>query len=428
MKVKFVFIFLYLIIFPSLNVIGISLITTSNATLTTPQLSVPDYGTSNYNISQSVLYQVELNFSMIHTQNPTQEYYFKAARLDNRQPNASLTPFTPPYQESKIIGNTITGWDFIEQGSIDKFNNTYDLFNSTLGNSGTITLYQKYNITLNEIYFNEINNGDIGSYNPGDEIHTLYNVTEEFYEADNPTLVALSNNIVNSENNTVEKARKIFNWIVSNIDYQEQDLEIGALEAYNQRTGDCSDISDLMITLLRIQSIPARKITGFVISNYPSHRPVVGDKYVFDTSYDGSTQTASHTNKILGHAWLEYYIPQIGWIACDPTWGQGYFNRIDFLRFNVNVGAWFHLPGASPGFDYVSEFPFWPSPVCSDHSAYDWEYTIEITVLETDLFPLPETPIFVTVFIMVGFFAIISLMFLLRSKRHKKLLSQSEQF
>lgn len=428
MKTKYIFVFFYLLIFPLINSIGISFITSSSAALAHPQLSTPDYGVSNYNVSQSVQYEVEINYTITHTKPGSQTYYFKAARLDNRQPNSTLTPYCPPYQEVKDFENSIiiTGLGVIEEGHVDKFNNTYDLFNSTLFNSETITLNQQYNITLNEIYFDDVQDEDIGTYNPGDQIHALYNVTDVFYECNDSTLIALSNNIVNNENNTVKKARKIFNWIVSNIDYEEQDEEIGALAAYHQRRGDCSDISDLMITLLRIQSIPARKVTGFIISNNPSYRPTVGDKYIFDLNYNGLTQTASSTNEILGHAWLEYFVPQIGWIACDPTWGQGYFNRIDFLRFNLNIGAWFFLPGATPPYNYISEFPIHPAPVCSDHSAYNWQYSIEITVLGTNLNPLAGFPIITTVFIIVGVFALISLMFLLRRKRNKKLIEKYE--
>jgi len=430
MKTKYTFVFFYILIFPLNNSLGLSFITHSTSTLAYPQLSTPDYGVSNFNISQSVQYEVEINYTFTQIKPGSQTYYFKVARMDNRQPNSTLTPYCPPYQEVKDFENSIniTGLGVIEEGYVDKFNNTYDLFNSTLFHSNTITLNQQYNITLNEIYFNEINDEDIGIYNPGDEIHALFNVTEKYYECNNPTLIALSNNIVGTETNTVEKARKIFNWIGSNIDYQVQDEEIGALEAYNQRKGDCTDISDLMITLLRIQSIPARKVTGFVISNNPAYRPTVGDKYLFDLNYNGLTQTASSTNEILGHAWMEYFVPDVGWIACDPTWGQGYFNRIDFLRFSFNVGAWFFLPGATPPYNYISEFPIHPSPVCSNHSAYNCQYSIEITVLGTNLNPLREFPIFVTVLMIVGFFAIISLMFLLRSRRHKKQLEQYAQY
>jgi hypothetical protein len=422
MKRHIIFVFLYLLIFPSINSIGISLILDNNSITPYPQLSTPDYGISNFVISQNVTYQVEMNFTLTHTKAGSQFYIFKVARLDDRQPNSTLTPYCPPYQELEYFESSIKGWDVIEEAVVDKFNNTYDLFNSTLILSDKLTVNYKYNITLNDIYFSDIDIGDIGVYNPSDKIHALYNVTEEFYECDNSELIALSNSIVGTLINPVDKARAIFDWIASNIDYEEQDVEIGAYEAYNQRKGDCSDIADLMITLLRIQSIPARKVTGFVISKNPSHRPTMGNQYFFDLNYTGATGTTSFINKILGHAWIEYFIPSIGWIACDPTWIKGYFNGIDFLRFNVNVGAWFFLPGVTPPDNYASEFPIFPFPICNDHTAYDFQYSIEITVLETNLRPPAVPPIYFIIFTMLGLFAITTLIFLFQRRSAKKLI------
>jgi len=420
MKAKVSFVLLYLFIFPSINSMGIAFLAPTNTTFTYPLLTSPTDGVSNYNITESVKYEVVINFSMTHNKILPQYYCFKVARLNDRQPNSVITQYCPPYQETQLLYNSTTGWDDIKFEHLDKFNNTYDLFNTTLNIDETLTLDQKYNITLNAIRFDDIQDEDIGTYNPGDKIHSLYNITEIFYECHNPTLVTLSNSIVNPLDNPVEKAGDIFNWIINNIDYQAQINEIGALEAYNQRKGDCSDFSDLMITLLRIQSIPARKVTGFLITNNPSHNPKVGNKYIFDLNYDGATKSASSTNEILGHAWVEYYIPDIGWIACDPTWGEGYFNRIDIFRFNLNIGAWFFLPGATPPYDYTSEFPINPSPICGDHEAYDWQYSIEITVLETDLTPPTSFPIFAVIFIVVGLAVILLAIILLLRRGSKK--------
>jgi hypothetical protein len=361
-----------------------------------------DEGVSHYEIIQSVKYQVDINYTFTHNRIAPQTYYFKVPRLNDRQPNSSISQYTPPYQESELMYNSINGWDVIEKGKLDKFNNTYDLLNATLSRAETITISQCYNVTLNEIDFENINDIDIGTYTPGDSIHDLYNVTEKFYNCSNPTLISLSNSIVNPADNPAEKASALFNWVTTNIDYQEQNQELGAFEAYNQGVGDCSDYSDLLITLLRIQGIPARKITGFLITNVANHLPKVGSIYSFDLNYQGATQTISSTNEILGHAWVEYYIPDIGWIVCDPTWGNGYFNHIDFLRFNLNIGAWFFMPGATPPNNYISEFPINPSPVASDHSAYSYEYSIEITVLGSNFIPESPFPMMVVIFIAVG--------------------------
>ncbi|MFX1463545.1 MAG: hypothetical protein ACFFBF_10955, partial [Promethearchaeota archaeon] len=93
---------------------------------------------------------------------------------------------------------------------------------------------------------------------------------------------------------------------------------------------------------------------------------------------------------------------------------------IDYLRFNLNIGAWFFLPGATPPNNYISEFPINPSPVCADHTAYNWQYSIEITVLETNLAPSPLFPIFVVIFIAVGLAVILIVVILLVRKGRKK--------
>ena len=408
----------------SLNYISRILLLTSLLFSTIIIIPVNSYGTSidngvsKYNINRNVKYQVEINYTLTHNRIAPQTYYFKVARLIDRQPNSTLTQFTPPFQESKLLYNSIAGADTIIEGQLDKFNNTYDLFTTSLSRDETLTISQSYNITLNDISFENINDIDIGSYSPGDEIHNLYNVTEKYYNSTNPSLISLSNNIVTLTDNPVEKARDLFNWIVSNINYEVQNEEIGAFEAYSQRVGDCSDYSDLFITLLRIQGIPARKISGFLISNNPSQQLKIGNQYIFDLNFNGASQTVSSNNEILGHAWVEYYVPDIGWIASDPTWGSGYFNHIDALRFALNNGAWFFLPGATPPNNYISEFPINPSPVVSDHSAYDYQYTIAITILESDASPESPFPLMVVIFIATG--AGVSIFIIILVKRRSR--------
>ncbi|MHA1981415.1 MAG: hypothetical protein ACTSXN_10025, partial [Promethearchaeota archaeon] len=84
-------------------------------------------------------------------------------------------------------------------------------------------------------------------------------------------------------------------------------------------------------------------------------------------------------------AWDEYYVPNIGWIACDPTWNSGgdYTSKIDYLRLNLNVGAWFDIPVIE---DDESEFPH-PCIVYQELSDFSYKYSLKVTVLETNLLP-----------------------------------------
>lgn len=113
-------------------------------------------------------------------------------------------------------------------------------------------------------------------------------------------------------------------------------------------------------------------------------------------------------------------MPSVGWIASDPTWGNGYFNRIDYLRFNLNNGAWFFLPGASPPNNYVSEFPINPSPVTSDHSAYNYQYTITISILNSDIPPEPPFPVMMVIVTAAGAGVSIFIIILVKRRSGKK--------
>ncbi|MFW9866694.1 MAG: transglutaminase family protein [Candidatus Thorarchaeota archaeon] len=381
-----------------------------------PLNSSPSLGVSNYTITQSVKYRVEINFTLTHNSG-VGDYIFKFARLNERTPNSTLTKYTPPYQESKLVYNSITGDNIVAimLDHNDKFNNTYDLFNVSLASGEEVSLDQKYIIKLNAIRFQDIEDSDIGTYDMSDDMFDLYcNHTEPYYQRDDVDLISLSNSLVNPSDNPVEKAQKILNWVSDNIDYNGNlpDQEKGASWAYDNLEGDCSEYSSLMVTLLRIQDIPARKVTGFLVSNNPNLRPRIGDRWNFYASDSGYN--------ILGHAWVEYYVPDIGWIACDPTWqsATNYFNRIDFLRFNLNVGANFFFPPSH----VVSEFG---NPIFSYFfgDSFDYDYNVKVTVIQSDLAALPTIPIMLIIFVVIGIAAItitvVTVVLLIRRSRKK---------
>ncbi|MHA1669048.1 MAG: transglutaminase-like domain-containing protein [Promethearchaeota archaeon] len=346
-----------------------------------------DDGASNYEIIQSVTYEVEVNFTLTHNSydgdsGKNGKYWFQFSHFDDRQPNSSLTRFVPPYQESELVFNKITGIDGIPHTFQDRFNNTYDIFNNTsLASTESVTLSQKYLLKLNEISFANVNMSEIEPYDKSDEIFDLYcNHSETYYEKNDPNINATSFTIVNPEDNPITKATKICNWVSDYLTYDDTlpAQEKGALWAYDNKRGDCSEYSSLMITLLRCQGIPARKVTGYVISANPSLKPYIGQKW----SYNLNDQ---ESNSFLGHAWVEYYVPNIGWIACDPTWNSDgeYANKIDYLRINLNVGAWFSIPGGLPD---ESEFPN-PCIVYQLLSDSNYQYAVTVIVLNTDLLP-----------------------------------------
>ena len=77
-------------------------------------------------------------------------------------------------------------------------------------------------------------------------------------------------------------------------------LATTAYEVYAQRRGVCQDFTNLFICLARLLGVPARYVCGYL--------------------YTGP----KHENQAQGeasHAWVQVYLPKIGWHGLDPTNG-----------------------------------------------------------------------------------------------------------
>jgi transglutaminase-like putative cysteine protease len=71
------------------------------------------------------------------------------------------------------------------------------------------------------------------------------------------------------------------------------------------RLGACDMFASSMALLLRAMDVPTRIASGFLQPDVPE-------------SPDGRTFLVRERN---AHAWVEYYIPELGWISFDPTEG-----------------------------------------------------------------------------------------------------------
>ncbi|HWA31207.1 MAG TPA: transglutaminase family protein, partial [Rhizomicrobium sp.] len=83
------------------------------------------------------------------------------------------------------------------------------------------------------------------------------------------------------------------------------DYEIGITDAYSPidealsaKRGVCQDFAHIMIAIARSWGIPARYVSGYL------HHRKKGE----DRSGDDAT-----------HAWVEAFLPSLGWIGFDPT-------------------------------------------------------------------------------------------------------------
>ena len=76
----------------------------------------------------------------------------------------------------------------------------------------------------------------------------------------------------------------------------------------DSRRGACDMFASSMALLLRAMEVPARVATGYLDA---------GDEASQELSGDGQIVTTVRERD--AHAWVEYYVPQFGWLPVDPT-------------------------------------------------------------------------------------------------------------
>jgi transglutaminase-like putative cysteine protease len=80
-------------------------------------------------------------------------------------------------------------------------------------------------------------------------------------------------------------------------------------DALESRKGVCQDFAHIMIALVRPLRIPCRYVSGYMY-----HRAANGDK-ASEKGYEKKDRSLEGAS----HAWIEALIPNLGWIAFDPT-------------------------------------------------------------------------------------------------------------
>ena len=118
-----------------------------------------------------------------------------------------------------------------------------------------------------------------------------------------PHLVTLCEKLIGGEVNPLRKARAIYNYVTTKMDYRfvRDYASIENLSEYCalNRKGDCGIHSLLFITLCRISGIPAHFQSGFMM----------------------------HPRAWNLHDWAEVYFEGVGWVPVDQSFGIPAFAR-----------------------------------------------------------------------------------------------------
>jgi transglutaminase-like putative cysteine protease/predicted glutamine amidotransferase len=89
-------------------------------------------------------------------------------------------------------------------------------------------------------------------------------------------------------------------------------IETSPFDVYSKRRGVCQDFTNLFICLARLLSVPARYTSGYV--------------------YTGP-KNPNRVQSEASHAWVQVYLPEVGWRGFDPT--NGILTQTDHVRVAV---------------------------------------------------------------------------------------------
>ncbi len=181
--------------------------------------------------------------------------------------------------------------------------------------SGYATLEQDPNYSLN----------DAGTLSDVPSEYSRYIEPGDFWEVDNAKIRETALGLSDSEDIN-EIVQSTYEFVINQIDYSfvkkyGLNERKGALATLNGGAAVCMEYSDLFITLLRAQGVPARAAFGY--------------------GY-GSADYESRSENRINHQWAEVYLPkQDTWINVDTTWGYFGNNIIggDLNHFYSHVSS-----------------------------------------------------------------------------------------
>lgn len=87
----------------------------------------------------------------------------------------------------------------------------------------------------------------------------IYTGPSPFIESRNAKIISLSKEIAGDVDGAWAKVEAIYDWVRENVKYENGELK-GAIKALKDKTGDCEELSSLIIALCRAQKIPARVV------------------------------------------------------------------------------------------------------------------------------------------------------------------------
>lgn len=256
----------------------------------------------------------------------------------------ALIQTMPPYQE--VLSTEITPAKYTLV--IDEYGNQYAEFDLSAQPAGkSITVEIDYRLVVHELAY------DLSSCEG--EMPAEFTRPELHIESANPQIMALAGELSQGQKTACRQVRAFYDYIGNKLVYSYNGSNWGAQAALGPMGADCTEYASLLVALSRAQGIPARYYEGLLY-------------------LDDETKSLAR----LEHAWVDVYLPGIGWVALDPTLGRSsiyretYFAHYTSDHIIVTVGA---NPSTLRGSSYWTHI-YWPGDSTRIRlEAGEWEIT-----------------------------------------------------
>ena len=161
----------------------------------------------------------------------------------------------------------------------------------------------------------------------------------------------LAKQIVGEEKNPVLQSRKLYDWVLNNVEYWVKDPKNLKASPNGEsdyclttKTGNCTDFHSLYASLSRSLGIPTRMVYG---SFFQGENTPVPNK----ASLEGKDMDASY------HCWIQFYAKGLGWVPLDVALADllpeaqqaSYFGGLDERRVTWSYGRDLTLEPAQAG-------------------------------------------------------------------------------
>lgn len=133
----------------------------------------------------------------------------------------------------------------------------------------------------------------------------MYLKSSDMVQSDASQIANHARQLTQQAKNQYQAVTAITNWVADNIKYTFNPPQYDASYTLSTKSGNCQNFAHLSIALLRSVGIPARIVGGITLKD-PWKVPIDARNSIVQSMGQG------------GHAWLEVWFPDLGWLPYDP--------------------------------------------------------------------------------------------------------------